>query len=159
MDALLNKEPIHVLYLPSSVDKSYGRAKDWADHQMPNQTPLDAYDSLDFREKAEHIAALMGLECVTVSGDGKNTNYVSELRSETRCVILEPTRLWDNDTRGWVTNICQRLRGRVVIARSKCADIELRSTADGFEVIAHPSPRFKLTHIYDEVDHVEYKSQ
>jgi hypothetical protein len=119
---------------------------------------IDEYDSLDYRERAEHLAAVLGLECVTVSGDGRNSSYVKEVASYS-CVILEPTRLWDNDSRGWITNICQRLRTKIVIARNKCADLEFRNTESGFRVIAHPSTKFQLTKILDEVDYVEYKSQ
>ena len=151
--------PKRVVYLPSQVDTRFGSAKDWADHKFPNHLYLDNYDSLEYRERAEHIAALMGLECVTVSGDGKNLSYVRDIPNDKRCVILEPTRLWDNDIRGWTSDICQRLRGKIVIGRNSCADIEFRNSPTGFKVIAHPSTKFSLTRIYEDIDYVEYKSQ
>lgn len=154
----LGAVPIKVLYLPSNVDRKYGEAKDWADAHFPKHLFVDSYDSLAYREQAEHLAATMGLECITVSGDGKDSSYVREVATA-KCVILEPTRLWDNDSRGWITNVCQRLRGKIVIARNHCADLEFRNTMNGFKVIAHPSAKFQLNRIYPDVDYIEHKSQ
>ncbi len=105
---------------------------------------------------AQALAEELGLTCVMISGDGRNVSYVSELSADDHCVILEATRLWDNDTRDWISNLCHRLRGRVVIARSPCADLEFINTPQGFRVVAHPSAKFPLLKIYSGIDYIEY---